>query len=166
MAESKPLRRLLHVLSLQEEIRRRELESTQNELIQSERSLAVAHRRENRGRQLLMSSLYDADPEGRIVAAEEIRAGRVRAVFLQNRIQQLNSAVDERRRVFREKQVERKQAETLVAAADASEALEEDRRGQRSVDDWFLMCVPNDRANRDRQESQHTSVEDDCEHFP
>lgn len=146
------------MLDLEEKIRRRELQLTHAELVQSERSLAVALGQEKCGRQLLVSSVQNADLDGRIAAAEEIRAGRLRGTFLQKRIEQLALLVDERQRAFREKQVERKQSEALVTAADASQALEENRKGQQSLDNWFLTRLLRDRADRERQEPKDTSV--------
>jgi hypothetical protein len=35
--------------------------------------------------------------------------------------------------------VERRQAETLIQEAEAREAMETNRRGQQSIDDWYNL---------------------------
>ncbi len=155
MAVSKTVRRLLRVLDLEEESRRRELESAQAELTLLDAALRAAGEREREGRLLFTAGVRSEDLRDRLSGQTEIHAGRRRGAVLQQHIQQFMLVVNEFRAAFLEKRVERKQAETLVKAAEARESVEEDRRAQQSLDEWYLMRLPDDRSDtkRDVQES-------------
>lgn len=139
MAVSKSVRRLLRVLNLEEELRRRELESAQAEHARLNVALTDAIRRERDGRLLFTDGVCREDLDVRWMGLKEEDVGRRKGAVLQRPIQQSEQAVETLRAALLEKRVERKQAETLVRAAEARELLEEDRRTQQGLDSWYLM---------------------------
>jgi len=136
---SKSVRRLLRVLDLEEESRRRELESAQAEHVRLNVALTGATQRERDGRLLFADGVRREDPCDRWMGLQEEDAGRRSRTVLQQSIQQSMQAVETLRAALLQKRVERKQAETLVKAAEARESLEEDRRTQQGLDSWYLM---------------------------
>lgn len=146
MAISQSLRRLWRVLDLEEELRRRELESAQAELAKFNVALRAAGKRAREGRLLITAGVREEDLRDRLAGQSEVHAGMRRGAVLQQHIQQSTLAVETLRTAFLEKRVERKQAETLVRAREAREAVEEDRRTQQSLDTWYLMRSPNERS--------------------
>lgn len=156
MAVSKTVRRLLHVLELEEGSRRRELEASQSELAQLEGALTAASKQGIEGRLLFASGVRSDDLSDRLAGQAEIDAGRRCGEVLQQCIQESTQVVESLRTAFIEKRVERKQAETLVKAAEARVSLEEDRRTQQSLDTWFLMRPSEERS--DAKHDQHEAA--------
>ena len=152
MAVSKSVRRLLHVLDLEEESRRREFESAQAKLAGLNEALAAANQRERHGRLLFANGVQREELCDRCAGQEEVHAGRRTGAFLQQHIQQSMLDVDVLRVAFLKKRVERKQVQTVVIAAEAREALEETRRNQQSLDAWYLMRSTRDRPDQKPQE--------------
>ena len=163
MPVSRSVRRLLRVLGLEEESRRRDLTSAQGELAQLDAALRAAKKREGDGRCLFTTSVQSEDLRDRLVGQAEVNAGRHRGLVLQQHLHQSNQVVDALRAAFLDKRVERRQAETLVKTADASEALEEDRRTQQTLDTYYLMRPPTDSAlpKRDKCERAVKPASDD-----
>ena len=150
MAVSRVLRRLLRVLDIEEEQRRMALESGLGELQRLEDALRATGERGRRGRLLVTSSaakkelkdgLHEGLHEGlidRLAGLEETRAAMRCATALKPRIAEAERDVEELREEFLAQRVERRQAETLVEAAEARDAEEATRRGQQNLDDWYL----------------------------
>ncbi len=138
MAVSPALRRLLRVLEIEEEQCRLALESALGSLRRLEHAYAAASERQRRGRRLVVSSAASAEPEDRLAGLEETRAGRRHAVALAPRIAEMEEKVDAQRQIYLAKRVERRQAETLIREIEARDAIEAGRRGQRTLDEWFL----------------------------
>jgi flagellar biosynthesis chaperone FliJ len=163
MAVSKTLRRLLHVLDLEEESRRRDLESAQAELAQLDNGLRTSMEQEKDGRLLFASGVRSFELSDRLAGQAEVHAGRRRREVIQQCIQQSTQAVEGLRAAFLEKHVERKQAEVLVRATEARESLEGDRRTQQSLDSWYLMRPSSERSNpkRNIHESAVKTVTDE-----
>jgi hypothetical protein len=136
---SKSVRRLLHVLDLEEELSRRELGSAQAELAQLKAALKAAGEREREGRSMFTTGVQEGDLRGRLAGQAEVHAASYHGATLRGHIEISSPVVDRLRAAFLEKRVERKQAETLVKAAEARESIEEDRRTQQSLDSWYLM---------------------------
>jgi hypothetical protein len=153
MAVSKTVRRLLQVLELEEESRRRDLESSQFGLAQLDAALGEAGKQQKMGRILFASGVRSNDASDRLVGQAEVHASRRRGEVLQQCIQESTQIVETLRTALIEKQVERKQAETLVKAAETRESLEEKRRTQQSLDAWFLMRPSEERL--DHKHDQH-----------
>ena len=163
MAVSKSVRRLLRVLDLEEESRRRELESAQAEHARLNVALTGATRRERDGRLLFADGVQREHADDRWMGLKEVDAGRRCGAVLQQTIQQSMQAVEALRTALLEKRVERKQAETLVKAAEARESLEEDRRTQQSLDTWYLMrqpCGKDGEKSTESEESGHPKPTD------
>ncbi len=148
MTVSKAVQRLVRVLGLEEEFRRRELESAQAQLLQLELAANSAVERERHGRRLIASSVQHEQPQDRLAGLAESRAGILQGIALRQWIEDSSKIVDERRTAFLDKRVERRQAETLVEAAEARETVENDRRTQQSLDDWYLTRPPDASAEK------------------
>jgi flagellar export protein FliJ len=138
MAVSRAMRRLLRVLEMQEEQAKVQMESALADLRRLERALNAAGERERAGRQLVKTSAMASESTDRLAGVEESRMASRQAAALKPRIAGAGAAVNERRREFMDKRVERRQAETVIERAEAQEAAEAGRRGQRESDDWFL----------------------------
>ena len=163
MAVSKSVRRLLRVLDLEEESRRRELESAQAEQARLDVALTSATQRERDGRVLFADGVRREDADNRWMGLKEVDAGRRCGAVLQQSIQQSMHAVEALRTALLEKRVERKQAEALVKAAEARESVEEDRRTQQSLDTWYLMrqpCGKDGEKSFESEESDHPKLAD------
>jgi flagellar biosynthesis chaperone FliJ len=138
MAVSRALRRLLRVLGLEEEQCRITLESAQGNLSLLERAREAAHQRESSGRHLVSSSTHTGELSDRLAGLEEIRAAALYANVLKNRITAAEVVVAERREDFLAKRIERRQTEELIQKSEVKEAIMANRRGQRTLDDWYL----------------------------
>jgi hypothetical protein len=57
----------------------------------------------------------------------------------------MGEEVTDRREEFLLKRVERRQAETLIQEIEAREAIEDGRRGQQALDDWYSSRLYRDR---------------------
>jgi hypothetical protein len=137
MAVSRALRRLLHIRELEEEQNRLALESASGDLNRLERALMAAYERERRGRRLVEASAQSNQLMDRLAGLEETRSASLHAIALGPRIDAKQGEVAARRQEFLAKRVERRQAETLIEETEAREAIEGDRRGQQSLDDWY-----------------------------
>ncbi len=138
MAVSRALRRLLRVLAIEEEQRRLELESGLGELARLQRALTATAERDRGGRRMVAESASTGKLQDRVAGLEETRAAERLALVLKPRIAGMESEVTALRREFLAKRIERRQAETLVERAEAREAMEEQRRSQRMLDDRYL----------------------------
>ncbi len=154
VAISKTLQRLLRVQDLKEGLRRRELGLAQSELAGIERAIGAADKREQAGRRLAAKGVECADLQDRLAGAEELNAGRRHASALEPYVEQATERVNERRAVFLEARVERRQTETLVVTARARESAEADRRAQRNLDDLYLSKLGDTRDKEDRRQER------------
>jgi len=137
MAVSRALRRLLRIRDIQEEQSRLALESALGDLHRLEHALAVTNERERRGRSLVQASVQTGQLEDRLAGHEESRSACIHAATLEPRIDGTEREVAERRREFLSKRVERRQVETLIQEAEAQVAIEAERRGQQTLDNWY-----------------------------
>jgi hypothetical protein len=132
------MRRLLQVLEIQEEECRAAMELARAELERMEQALTQSRERERGGRRLVAASAATGEVTDRIAGLEETRAGKRIAAALAPRIVEAEAEVNERRREFLDKRIERRQTETLIQEAEAEDEIEAGRRAQRELDDWFL----------------------------
>jgi hypothetical protein len=164
MAISQGLRRLLHVLAVEEDQCKARMESVLAELRKLEAALAAVETRGREGRRLVQSSVMTGEVADRLAGLEESRAAGRAAVSLGSRIAETKATAAARRREFLEKRTERRQAETVIRNAEAAEAIETRRRGQREQDDWFLAKARRaegaDRASNAAGSSVRQSRED------
>jgi hypothetical protein len=138
MAVSRAMRRLLRVLEMQEEQAKAQMERALADLRRLERALDAAGERERAGRRLVKTSAAENEVTDRLAGVEESRMAIRQSAALKPRIAGAGAAVNERRREFLDKRIERRQAETVIERAEAKESTEARRRGQRDSDDWFL----------------------------
>lgn len=135
MAISRAIKRLLRVRELEEEQRRLALEAASTELAKLNGALQAAHQRGRRGRLLIAQSA--ANVQDRHAGVQEIQAAERFAQVLTPRIAEQEKVVAERRTEYMEKRMERRQAETLIEEAKAREELENSRKAQIALDDWY-----------------------------
>ncbi|MGA7342749.1 MAG: hypothetical protein WBE72_01930 [Terracidiphilus sp.] len=138
MAVSRTLRRLLRVLNLEEEQTKIALESALGEVKRLEAALEAASERGRGGRRLVSASALSGELADRVAGLEETRAAQRKTAALGPQIEDAEQEAAARRDLFLLKRVERRQAETLIQEAEARDAIEAGRRGQQSLDDWFL----------------------------
>ncbi len=138
MAVARALRRLLRVLEIEEEQCRAALESALSGLKRLEQARTAATERARRGRHLVISSAGSAEPADRLAGLEETRAGNRHIAALSAQIVAIEEEVAAQRAAYLAKRVERRQAETLIRETEARDAIQTDRRGQRTLDDWYL----------------------------
>jgi hypothetical protein len=137
MAVSRALRRLLRIRELEEEQNRLALESALGELNRLEYALEATIERGRQGRRLVLASAQSGQVMDRIAGFEETRSAGSHEKALAPRIHSKQMEVATRRQEFLLKRIERRQAETLIEESEAQDALEADRRGQQSLDDWY-----------------------------
>jgi len=153
MAVSSGLRRLLHVLELEEEQAKAALELTLSDLKRMQAARAAAEQRERGGRRLVAASAASgqgawADAKVDWFAGlEEMRAACRHRAALTPRIAQTELDVAARREEFLAKRIERRQAETLIRETEAADATKAGRREQREIDDWFLSRLDGVKGN-------------------
>ena len=138
MAVSRALRRLLRLLDMEEEECRLAVESALGELNRLKHALTATSERDRGGRLLVTASAHTGELPDRLAGLEETRAASRHAVVLTPRIADMEMNVAALREEFLSKRIECRQAETLVQETEARDAVEAGRRGQRSLDDWYL----------------------------
>jgi hypothetical protein len=151
MAVSRALRRLLRVLTIEEEQCRLALESALGELRLFEHALSATTQQARSGRRLVVASAQSGELPDRLAGIEETHAADRRAAVLALRIAEALSNSDALRQVFLAKRVDRRQAETLMSEAEAKEAVITARRTQQGLDDWYLNRLHASRTSRARE---------------
>ena len=165
MAVSRAMRRLLHVLELEEEQAKVALELALSDLKRLHAAFAAAGERDRGGRRLVASSAGSNRLAGsnetvdRLAGLEEMRAACRHRAALTPRIAQTEQAVAVRREQFLAKRIDRRQAETLIAETEAADAVEAGRRGQRELDDWFLSRLHGARNDRGEARTEPAAVQ-------
>jgi hypothetical protein len=170
MAVSRAMRRLLRVLDIQEEQSRTALESALAELHQLERAQALAVERGRGGRRLVTSSALRMQRSAlfgeqvseqtreqlvdRLAGLEESLAASRAVTVLAAHAVEAERNVTERREEFLSKRIERRQAESLIRKVEAADAVEAGRRGQRSLDDWYLNRLHRAGADAEGQKEE------------
>lgn len=137
MADPPSLRRLLELRRAEEEHRKALLQLATSELSRLELSLKSAHARALLGRTLLAESIRTADTDGRLSGMNEVEGAERRVRFLSAEIRNLETTVEKLRGDFLSKRMERRQTGSLVESALARVDLEQRRRSQMALDDWF-----------------------------
>lgn len=138
MAASRALRRLLHIRHLQEEQSRAELESALGELRRLEAAFRASVLREREGRAQIARTAASVEPADRAAALEEAGSASLHAATVQPQVAGAREEVNDLRAEFLGRRVERRQAETLIAEAEAREALDTARRDQQALDDRYV----------------------------
>jgi hypothetical protein len=151
MAATRPLRRLLRVLEIEEEQRQLELESAVGELRRLERALAAAGERGRGGRLLIAQSAWSGEAADRLAGLEESRAGARGASFLAPRIVFSQQQVSRLREELLAKRVGRRQAEHVLRGVEARQQMKAARRGQQALDEGHLNRMRREEAERGRE---------------
>jgi flagellar export protein FliJ len=159
MPVSGALQRLLRIRDLEEEQSRLALESALGELHRLQSALEAAQDRDRRGRKLVKASAGSGELPDRLAGLEEIRTAQRHATSLEPRIADAENDVTALREEFLAKRVERRQAETVIQETEALDALEDERRGQRALDDWYRARLYREGANGEpgKQSSSETA---------
>ncbi len=138
MPVSNALKRLLRIRDLEQEQHRLALESALSELRRLEAAFGNASERERRGRGELAASVRAGEQEERHPAQVETEIGHSHALVLAPRIRKAEAETMRRRQAFLLKRIERRQAETLIRETEAADEIEELRKGQQRIDEWYL----------------------------
>jgi hypothetical protein len=157
LAVSKAIRRLLHLLNMEEEMNRRQLEAARVKLAQLETALKAAGQQERSGRQLFNSGVLSEVLPDRLAGLEEVHAAIRLGAFLQQNIELATSQFNERREEYFAKRLERRQAETLVEAAEATHKIEVNRKSQHALDEWYLTSQPNEKSKTNREAPENSA---------
>jgi len=153
MAVSRALRRLLRILTIEEEQCRLALESALGELRLFERALSETGNQARNGRRLVRASARSGELPDRLAGIEETHAADRRAAALALRIREARSNVDSLRQEFLDKRVACRQVETLIDEAKAKDAVITARRTQQALDDWYLNRLHTSRIARPPESS-------------
>lgn len=168
MPVSSALRRLLRIRDMQEDQHRQTLESALGELHSLEDALVACHQHACAGRELVAASVGQPDTTDRAAAQVEIATSERRAIVLAPHIESAFVHASAARQVFLETRVERRQAESLVEAAEAADAVQDLRRDQQTMDDWFGGRRHRETSKSSRKSGPKVvgdSAETDCEDF-
>lgn len=156
MPVSKALKRLLRIRDLEQEQHRIALQSALSELRRLEIALGSATERERRGRGELVASVRAGEHEERHPAQVETEIGHSHALVLAPRIVRAEAETARRRQAFLLKRLEHCQAETLIRETEAADEIEELRRGQQRLDEWYLS-----RSLREEQKDTASRMSND-----
>jgi hypothetical protein len=137
MAVSRALRRLLRIRELEEEQSRLALESGMGDMHRLENARTASAERNRRGRHLVQASIRSGEFRDRMAGLEESRAAERLALVLAPRIANAQQRVSSLREDYLSRRVARRQAETLLAEAEARDTADRERRSQQALDDWF-----------------------------
>jgi hypothetical protein len=137
MAVSRAMRRLLRIRDLEEEQSRLTLESALGELRNLESVLGAVQLLDRRGRRLFKTSVRSGELPDRLAGLAEVSTAKRHAAVLTPRIAKAELDVAALRELFLSKRVERRQAETLIRETEAEDAIEDGRRSQQAMDDWY-----------------------------
>jgi hypothetical protein len=138
MPVSNALKRLLRIRDLEQEQHRIMLESALGELRLLEEALARASARERDGRSSFAASVRTRELTERHSARVETTIGSHHAHSLEPRIARAEAEAAFRRQEYLLKRMERRQAETLIRATEAADAVEKARQSQQALDDRYL----------------------------
>jgi hypothetical protein len=142
VAVSRALQRLLRVLELEEEQCQAALETATAEFRRLERAFDAAGAQERGGRRLIAASVLRDELVDRLAGMEETRIAIRSRQYLTPRIVDAEANVEDLREEYLSKRIERRQAETLIEEAKKQVELENSRRGQMSLDEWYLNRRP------------------------
>jgi hypothetical protein len=142
---------------MEEEMRRRGLESAQGELTQLETALKGAGQKERKGRQLVNAGVLSEVLPDRLAGLEEVHAGIRLGSFLQQHIEAATLQVNERREEYLAKRLERRQAETLIEAAEATDKVDANRKSQQALDEWYLTSRPSEKSDTNREVAENAA---------
>jgi len=89
------------------------------------------------GRALLKQSLLSGELDARLIANEEIAGSRRLVIALSSRIPPAEAVVEKLRDDLLAKRMERQQAGKLLASIIERQELQERRKAQNALDDWY-----------------------------
>ncbi len=151
MAGSRPLRRLLRVLEIEEEQRQLELEKAAGELRRLERALAAAGERDRGGRLLVSLSARSGEAADRLAGLEETLAAARKASFVVPRLASCQQEVFRLRDELLAKRVGRRQAEHVLRGFEARQAMKTAHRDQQALDEGHLNKMHREAAKQGRK---------------
>jgi hypothetical protein len=149
---SNALKRLLRIRELEQEQHRITLESALGELRLLEKALDRASARERDGRSRFSACVQARELTERHSAQVETTIGSHHTHALEPHIARAEAEAARRRREFLLKRMERRQAETLISATKAADAIEEARQSQQALDDRYLAQSSRGRRYSDQTE--------------
>jgi flagellar export protein FliJ len=144
------LARLHAIREAEEKQCRNALDTAAADLSALQRGLAGAKQRRVSARALLTAGVRNNVAEDRLAALDETEAlDRIIRVLVE-RIRDAEERVVQARSRFLAKRVERRQVETLLDAARLEANIEESRKSQSAMDEWFRSRSFNERDRLSR----------------
>jgi hypothetical protein len=143
------LRRLHSIRSAEEQQFRTHMISAFAELRSLQNALERTQERLRLARTLIANSVRTAESEDRIAGLEEAAQADRLTRLLRDRIRVAEQHFVRSRAQFLEKRVERRQVETLLDAARKRDAVEESRKAQIALDEWF-RTRPREKSDQTR----------------
>lgn len=137
MSTPHSLHRLHELRQAEEEQRKALLQAALGELHGLKSAMKSAFGRLMQGRSLLKQSLLSGDMAARLSANEEIAGSRRLVNAFSSRIHGAGAVVEKLRDDLLAKRLERRQAGTLLASIIEQQELQERRRAQVALDDWY-----------------------------
>ena len=139
-----PLKRLLRLRSLVEETSRMELEGRAALVTRIDQARKRELRTVREGRALAIESICEDDGAGDQTGGRSAGwSAAETAVWRERQLAPLAEAAERRvmesREEFFERRKERRQVESVLGAAEERMGIEQERRTQRELDDWFGM---------------------------
>ncbi|HEX7728541.1 MAG TPA: hypothetical protein VF392_05855 [Terracidiphilus sp.] len=150
MPNLRALRRLLRVRTLEEEQRQAELEAVLAASHHLESMVAYQEQGSRAGRALAFTAIFHDEGASRLAGLEQLDRMAARASALAPALETAQAAVAEARQSYLASRVERRQAQSLIEAAERDLAVTERRRAQQQADDAHLRrrarSTPRDAA--------------------
>ena len=163
---SKTLNRVLRLRMLREESCRLELEAASQQLSRFERTMDRLEDESNKSRDGAFACLCEGDAREWMVhqAAREFAEWQADALAVHRQAQA--AVVDSVREVFLESRKQTGQVETLVKTYEQLLRIEQSRRDQAALDEWFNLRRQRAQAARSRKVRRHGEPEKDLPRSP
>lgn len=139
MSVAPALVRVRAIRQAEEEQCRNALDVAVSNLHRLQVRIAAVKTRLDNARSLLASSILIGAAEDRLAALHETSALNRLAQILHRKLEDAELRLLRTRNQFLAKRIERRQVETLLQAARLQAAVEQNRKNQSSMDEWFRM---------------------------
>ena len=137
MKKVSALDRLLRLRTLLEDVGRVELEARMQELVRVEREMETSRQWNRELRWQGFAAIGEARDAGRLEAEVLARWVADASVALAVLQEQRAMAADAAKAAYLERRKDRRQVESVLEARATVQAIEQGRREQRTLDDWF-----------------------------
>lgn len=148
MPTRSPIQRLHSICEGEEQQRHKQLSLALAELRRLRDAGEENWKRMRHARALISRAVLTESPVDRLAALKEVALAERRAQALAERLKTAELHCTEMRKRFLEKRIERRQLGALLDAERQKAALEQSRRDQQELDEWFRFRRPEDRSRK------------------